>query len=799
MKEMKIPAFCAQCRSRCGCLAVVIDGKLDRIETLVNHPSGGKLCPKGKASPELVYHPDRLTHPLRRLSPKGETPPSWQAISWDEALDEIADNMCQIRDNYGAEQVAFSVTTPSGTHISDSISWIERFIRAFGSPNTIYGIEICNWHKDFASRFTYGFDIGTPDFKNTDCVMLWGNNPTETWLARSTEIRLATQRGAKLIVADPRPTTLARRADCWLRVKPGTDQALALGIAQVMIDEGDFDHQFLTRWTNGPFLVRNDNGRFLRRSDMKAGGDPNTMMACHKDGRTLLSYDAANGQWLGDDNADLNAEYLAETKEGRISCRTAFAIYAATAGEYPLDRVEDLTGVAVADIRLAAKILMNAGTTAYYAWNGVSQSLTATQTERAISLLYTLTGSYGDRGGNIPGGAAPFADISGHDLLGEEQSVKALGLDERPLGPGRSGWVTARDVYRAVLDHAPYPVRMLFSFGGNLLVSQPDLDQAAAAMERLEFHVHADFFLNASANYADIVLPVATSWEREGLRTGFDASVEGMRLVQLRPPVIRPRGEARSDTDIVLGLGCRLGLSELLFDCDIDKGHDHILAPSGLSVSQLRAHPEGITLPTGVTCRPFAVCGNDDIPKGFPTPTRKLEIYSETLLAHGYDPVPVLKTGLPVNADIEFPLRLCGAKTVAYCHSQHRNIKSLRRLMPDPILEMPEAAAEDRKIINGDWVKVTTRAGTFVARAKIVKNIEPESVAAQHGWWVAGPDDSPIGQANPMAANVNCAIATTSSDPISGSIPLRTSMCNVAKFDFQWIRTKASGGQPGTG
>jgi hypothetical protein len=80
--------------------------------------------------------------------------------------------MITVRDEYGDEQVAFSVTTPSGTHISDGISWVERLIRSFGSPNTIYGTEICNWHKDVASRFTYGTDIGTPDFANTDCILL---------------------------------------------------------------------------------------------------------------------------------------------------------------------------------------------------------------------------------------------------------------------------------------------------------------------------------------------------------------------------------------------------------------------------------------------------------------------------------------------------------------------------------------------------------------------------------------------------------------------------------------------------
>jgi anaerobic selenocysteine-containing dehydrogenase len=140
---------------------VVEEGRLTAIEPMPDHPSGEKLCPKGQAAPELVYHKDRLTVPLRRTAPKGAADPGWQPIAWDEALDEIARRMREMKREHGPEQVAFSVTTPSGTHISDSISWIERLVRGFGSPNIIYATEICNWHKDIATCFTFGHNIGT--------------------------------------------------------------------------------------------------------------------------------------------------------------------------------------------------------------------------------------------------------------------------------------------------------------------------------------------------------------------------------------------------------------------------------------------------------------------------------------------------------------------------------------------------------------------------------------------------------------------------------------------------------------
>jgi anaerobic selenocysteine-containing dehydrogenase len=781
-QRTRIPAFCTQCRSRCGCVAIVDGGRLVGLEPLADHPTGEKLCPKGRAAPELVYHTDRLTRPMRRMNAKGASDPGWRPIGWDEALDEIASRMAAIATAHGPEQVAFSVTTPSGTHISDSIAWIERLIRAFGSPNTIYGTEICNWHKDYATRFTFGHDIGTPDFAHTDCVVLWGNNPMATWLARSVEIGHALKRGARLVVVDPRPTAFARRADQWLRVRPGTDQVVALGLANLLIAGERFDAQFAGRWTNGPLLVRADTGRFLRESDLVAGGRTEILYARGHDGR-LLAYDSARGNWLDRGGTPvLRSELNVVARGETVACHSAFALFARAAAAYPPERVAELTGVEPAALANAAEVIATAPSAAYYAWNGVGQSITATQTDRAIAILYALTGSYGQRGGNVPGSAAPFVDISGEDLLSCEQRAKALGFAQRPLGPGLHGWVTARDVYRAVLAANPYPVRMLVSFGTNLIVSQPDTELAERALERLEFHVHADFFLNPTARYADIVLPVATSWEREGLRTGFDASLRGLRRVQLRAPVIAPVGQSRSDTDIVLALAARLGLADRFFGCDADRGHDTVLSKTGLSVANLRSVPEGVEIDGKVPIEAHAGETGDGVAQGFPTPTKRVEIYSERLLAAGYRPLPTFEPADLIPADERYPLRLGSAKTVAYCHSQHRNIASLRRLVPDPVVEIAPPDARARAIAEGDWVRIRTNEGTTIARAAIVSGLAPGAVFGQHGWWADAVEGSPYDAQDPLAANLNRAISTAVADPVSGSVPLRCSWCEVEKL-----------------
>ena len=168
--------------------------------------------------------------------------------------------------------------------------------------------------------------------------------------------------------------------------------------------------------------------------------------------------------------------------------------------------------------------------------------------------------------------------------------------------------------------------------------------------------------------------------------------------------------------------------------------------------------------------------------KDFPTPTRRIEIYSERLLEHGYRPVPAFAaTDIPA-APGGFPLRLSSAKTVAYCHSQHRNIASLRRLAPDPTVEIARDAASARGIGEGDWVRVRTRDGALVARAKLVAGLPPDTVFGQHGGWIDGAEGSPYDADHRLAANLNGIMTTAVDDPISGSIPLRSWWCEVEKL-----------------
>ena len=777
-KDVRIPGWCALCRSRCGCISVVRGDLLIKVEPDPSHPTGRALCAKGQAAPEQVESPDRLLYPMKRTRPKGDPDPGWVRITWDEALDTVAGEMRRLAAESGPESVAFAITTPSGTAMSDSIQWVERLMHAFGSPNNCYGTEICNWHKDVATTYTYGMNIGTPDWEHTGCALLWGHNPGTSWIAQARQVADARARGARLIVVDPRRAGAANKADLWLRVRPGTDGALALGIARVVLEEGWYDRDFVRDLTNAPFLVHGPEARLLRESDLHAGGAPdrfvvrNTVTGCPEAvSRTPLR----SAPWA------LEGEVTVATLDGPVRCRTVLDVWRERCAPFAGDALETMTGIAVEDVRAAAEMLTHSGPVAYYAWSGVGQHTNATRTDRAISCLYALTGSLGRRGGNVELAKVPAGDVSGREFVTNAQRAKTLGLGERPLGPPKDGWCTSEDLYRAIVTGRPYPVRGLIAFGANLLISHAGTAAGMRALEKLDFHVHADIFPNPTAKYADIVLPVNTPWEREALRVGFEITQAANGRVQLRPPVVASRGESRDDGWIAFALAERLGLGHRFWNGSRDAGLREWLSPSGIDPEALRAHPAGIDVALET---PYGHYER----RGFPTPSGRVEIWSETFRTHGHPALPVFEPptiGPAARPDLaaRYPLVLTTAKPHMFCHGQHRNLPRLRKLQPHPKVEMHPDTAAARAIAEGDWVEIRTPVGRLRARATLKAALAPDVVAAQHGWWQACRELDLPGYPvhGDGTANLNAAVGTGHADPISGSTPLRSYLCDVRR------------------
>jgi anaerobic selenocysteine-containing dehydrogenase len=245
MSRTTIKTICFDCHSRCGVIIEVEDNKIVNIKGDKEHPiSRGHICMKGLAADEIINHPDRILYPLKRIGKKGEG--KFERISWDEALDTISNRLLEYREQFGAESVAISGGTTRGMP-----PWIMPFLSKFGSPNFSPTVNY-SLGPILMGLVAVSGSGAMADPAQSKCIILWGHNPEQSFPGlMMQEINEGLKSGAKLIVVDPRGIPLAKKADHWLPVRPGTDVALLLCFINIIIKNELYDRNFVEKWTFG--------------------------------------------------------------------------------------------------------------------------------------------------------------------------------------------------------------------------------------------------------------------------------------------------------------------------------------------------------------------------------------------------------------------------------------------------------------------------------------------------------------------------------------------------------------------
>lgn len=249
-KEKILRSVCRICHGGCGALLSVKDGKLLKVKPNPDSPfNRGQMCIKGTATPEIMYHPSRLLSPLKRNGDRGSN--QWKEISWDTALTEIANRLDYIRQESGPESISLGQGT--GRH---HFMHVIRFANSLGTPNWYEpGLANCLLPRITVSKLTYGgFVVADYYGKVTPkTILFWGHNPVITGPdgELSFPVKKALQDGSFGIAIDPRRSETARMCQMWLPIRPGTDAALALAMAHIIINEGIYDKEFVEKWTKG--------------------------------------------------------------------------------------------------------------------------------------------------------------------------------------------------------------------------------------------------------------------------------------------------------------------------------------------------------------------------------------------------------------------------------------------------------------------------------------------------------------------------------------------------------------------
>lgn len=244
MEEVKkVKTVCRSCHGGCGVIVHVKDGKAIKIEGDPDSPiSRGSLCTKGLSILQLAYHPDRILYPMKKENG------TWKRITWDEALDTVANKFKEVIRDYGPE----SIVVGQGTG-RDYESHLYRFANLLGTPNVLTAGHMCYVSRVGATLITCG-NLPVADYRgNPKCIVMWACNPqwTNPDEYKGIDFWDAYKKGAKLIVIDPRKGFLAKRADLWLQLRPGTDGALAIGFLKVIIEEGLYDKEFVENYIHG--------------------------------------------------------------------------------------------------------------------------------------------------------------------------------------------------------------------------------------------------------------------------------------------------------------------------------------------------------------------------------------------------------------------------------------------------------------------------------------------------------------------------------------------------------------------
>ncbi|ADO49140.1 selenate/tellurate reductase subunit YnfF [[Enterobacter] lignolyticus] len=739
------------CGSRCLLRLHVRDDEVYWVEsdTTGNDSYGQhqvRACLRGRSIRRRMNHPDRLKYPMKRVGKRGEG--KFERISWDEALNIISENLKRILNDYGNEavHVLYGTGVDGGNITNSNVPY--RLMNSCGGYLSRYG-SYSTAQISAAMTYLYGANEGNSpdDIENSRLVVMFGNNPAETRMSGggvTYYVEQARERSnARMIIIDPRYSdTAAGREDEWIPILPGTDAALAAGIAWVLITENLVDQAFLDKYCIG------------------------------YDEKTLPATAPANGHYkayiLGD-----GPDRVAKTPQ-----------WASTITGIPEDKI----------IKLANEI--GAAKPAYICqgW-GPQRHSNGEQTARAIAMLAILTGNVGVNGGNT-GLREGTYDLGAEWFSLLENPVKTkISVFTWPDAIARGAEMTAtRDGVRGK-DKLDVPVKFMWCYASNTLINQnSDIARTHEILQddqKCEMIVGIDHFLTSSAKYYDILLPDLMPTEQEDLIPHESAG--NMAYVILGQPATSPKFERKPIYWMLSEVARRLGPDVWQTFTEGRTQHEWVRYLCEKTKERNPDMPDYEQMKTvGIYKRKcpdnhvvaFKSFREDPVANPLSTPSGKIEIFSERLanIANTWElkadeiinPLPVYAPGFEGHEDPareEFPLQLTGFHYKGRTHSTYGNIDVLQQACPQEIWINP-LDARARGIENGDVVNVFNKRGQMQIRAKVTPRIIPGVTAMGQGAWLkadmfgdkvdhggsinilTSPRPSPLAKGNPSHSNL---------------------------------------------
>ncbi len=698
-KRNWIYSCCNMCGGQSGIKVLLENGVVRKIEPNEHNPigvanistdfarekaRGARLCPKGNSATRSLYDPDRLKTPLRRVGARGEG--KWQAISWEEAIEEVATKLDAVRQQYGPEALIWFSEDHSFTNPQMD------FCDLYGTPNYHNHSNLCDVARKVGFKLVMGDDRPLPDFANAKYALVFGWNllSATKWSHLPAIVNRGREKGMKLVIVDPVFTHTAAKADEWIPLRPGTDGAFALALGHVIVTEKLYDEAFVRDWAVG---------------------------------------------------FDKYAEYVKDKTP---------------------EWAERITSIPADTIRRIAHELAAARPGVVDAWSGPGHHTNATQGTRAIAMLPALLGLY-----DKPGTQVSPTRKGGKRRKLNLDKPKAPRLDGRgtkyPFAHGSGVYVEARE---AVLSGQPYQARAAVFVMQNFVMSVPNTQRNLDMMKKLEYIVVVDTHLSETAELADLVVPGANFLERYDLTSNWVT----FPSLSLRQPVVPSWVGGLAEYDFVMAVGRKMGLKDkdgLGFDLTYEQYLDAELKGGiGLGLAELKALPGAVWVSGETKYDKYAASAsvpeggsvdektgiikdkdgkaigrqeNGRSYKGFETPSRKIEFYSEQMAAKGLDPLPAYTE--PVDRPTpDYPLYLVAWKQTEHTHTRTFNNAWLMEMKPDNPLWINAATAARLGLVDGDEVWIESPFAKAKSTVYVTEGIHPEVVGLHHGYghWALG-------------------------------------------------------------
>ncbi|OGW16596.1 MAG: hypothetical protein A3G93_14305 [Nitrospinae bacterium RIFCSPLOWO2_12_FULL_45_22] len=834
-----VRSFCQMCHGRCGLQAKVVDGVLVKLDGNPYHPnnmhpderlpystdateankSRGRMCLKGQAGIQTLYDPYRVKAPLKRVGPRGSG--QWKTVSWDEALSDIASRLLALRDlttpanpdapeaGPVANQVLFAPGRTVEGDFSDRI-WKDGFGTAnYRLDHTSIcevdhhvAYELVTWDKTNKAGRKNHFKA---DFLSSEYVLLFGSNPLESnfaFVPIARKLMEMKRNGGKYVVVDPRFSHSAAQANGgWIPVKPGTDGALALGMARWIIDNKKYDEKYLKNankaaatadgektWTDATWLVDLSTNKYLR--DDVLGGD----------GSKFVVWDGTQGLAVKSDDTTTAVEGTLDTGTvtvGGKSCKSAFTLFKERVQEKTIAEYASICGIESSTIESLAREFTShgkkAGTEHY---RGTVQHTNGAYSSLAVIALDTLIGNYDWKGGSTAGGGAYANNTGVVDVtkVPKKVSYKGVRIDRTKLKfyetdgksffqrdgyPAKRPWFpyathgNFQEAIPSAADGYPYSAKAIITYWNAWPYSTPALKKVfedyVKDESKLPLFVAISLNIGEVAALADYILPDTTYLEKFAFTgtspailakaTAFQQPVVGSFDADMNYTPILPN--TKMYMDILIELAKKMNLPSVgagAFEDggSLDRAWDFTrrqldnLAKNATSALGRTVTVEEIKAKGGAFEDPGKEYSGDYVKNTYGNEIHlyieELATTKDSMTGKTFDPLP--KYEVPRHADdtpvddSAYPLHLITYKSVRHGQARTATNPWLMLLAPENYVEINSTDAKSLGISTGDKVRVTSASNTtgIVGYAKVMEGIRPGVVAISHhyGHWELG-------------------------------------------------------------